>query len=457
MIATQTGTGNGTAPVVNLTFPFIDKSHVRASVGEGEVSFTWTGPTQITFTSAVDSGVAWRVYRQTPTNPPLVAFTNKGGITAAALNKAQDWHRYRDEELADLTTLASLENGRALVVPEGETIAPLTAESQRAGKYPVFDASGNLTVTSSTGGGDAALRGDLAGSNGSALVGFAPAGTFASGSAGYELTKLNTRHLGTAASGSTVATTRDIDFSANPDGTSVVYGDQLHVTVNGSEITSQARASYFGVWLNSLANTVTAMGTHTFVALQNTGTVANVRVIEGHFRIDSSSGGVTGVASIFNVASSTYNATGAFVPSLNGFNAADMGHPTIVGEVRAFTASDQTKGTGNASAYYGGMTAGAGKFNLNMAGDAVNYLQGNTGIGVSAPTEKLDVLGNVNVSGVYKVGGSTVLKARKTGWTQATGTATRTGFDTATATTAQVAQALKALIDDLVSHGLIGT
>jgi len=50
-----------------------------------------------------------------------------------------------------------------------------------------------------------------------------------------------------------------------------------------------------------------------------------------------------------------------------------------------------------------------------------------------------------------------VVGDRVTGWTAATGTATRTGFATSTATTEEVAQALKALIDDLISHGLIGT
>lgn len=43
-----------------------------------------------------------------------------------------------------------------------------------------------------------------------------------------------------------------------------------------------------------------------------------------------------------------------------------------------------------------------------------------------------------------------------TGWTGPTGTATRTGFDTSTATTANVAEALKALIDDLTTKEVIG-
>lgn len=43
------------------------------------------------------------------------------------------------------------------------------------------------------------------------------------------------------------------------------------------------------------------------------------------------------------------------------------------------------------------------------------------------------------------------------GWAAATGTATRSTFDTTTVTTAQLAERLKALIDDLITQCLIGT
>lgn len=62
-------------------------------------------------------------------------------------------------------------------------------------------------------------------------------------------------------------------------------------------------------------------------------------------------------------------------------------------------------------------------------------------------------------TGEYRVNGTKVVGARKTGWAAATGTATRTTFDTATVTTAQLAERVKALIDDLYAtagHGLLG-
>jgi hypothetical protein len=49
-----------------------------------------------------------------------------------------------------------------------------------------------------------------------------------------------------------------------------------------------------------------------------------------------------------------------------------------------------------------------------------------------------------------------VLGSRRTGWGAPTGTATRTTFATSTVTLAQLAERVKALVDDLTTHGLIG-
>lgn len=55
-----------------------------------------------------------------------------------------------------------------------------------------------------------------------------------------------------------------------------------------------------------------------------------------------------------------------------------------------------------------------------------------------------------------KMNGTQVLTTRRTGWGAVAGTATRTGFDTTTVTTTQLAERVKALIDDLKTHGIIG-
>lgn len=53
--------------------------------------------------------------------------------------------------------------------------------------------------------------------------------------------------------------------------------------------------------------------------------------------------------------------------------------------------------------------------------------------------------------------GLPVIGTRKTGWTAATGTATRGTFVTSTVTLPQLAERVKALLDDLIAHGMIGT
>lgn len=58
---------------------------------------------------------------------------------------------------------------------------------------------------------------------------------------------------------------------------------------------------------------------------------------------------------------------------------------------------------------------------------------------------------------VFKVNGTQVVSSRVTGWTAATGTATRSTFATGSVTLPVLAEHVKALIDDLVAHGLIGT
>jgi hypothetical protein len=54
------------------------------------------------------------------------------------------------------------------------------------------------------------------------------------------------------------------------------------------------------------------------------------------------------------------------------------------------------------------------------------------------------------------VAGTQVVSARRTGWGAPTGTATRTAFATDSVTLINLARAVKALVDDLTSHGLIG-
>lgn len=66
----------------------------------------------------------------------------------------------------------------------------------------------------------------------------------------------------------------------------------------------------------------------------------------------------------------------------------------------------------------------------------------------------IDILGGTNPGLLFN--NTRSVGPRRTGWLAPTGTSLRTSFDTATVTTEQLAQRLKALLEDLRDHGLIG-
>ncbi|TFL16443.1 hypothetical protein [Jannaschia formosa] len=99
---------------------------------------------------------------------------------------------------------------------------------------------------------------------------------------------------------------------------------------------------------------------------------------------------------------------------------------------------------------------------LMGTGQKIRWGNSSTGVALTGGATSLAVEnGVVNIAdpdgtAALQVAGTNVLGPRKTGWTAATGTATRTTFATSTVTTAQLAERLKALLDDLTTHGLIG-
>lgn len=64
--------------------------------------------------------------------------------------------------------------------------------------------------------------------------------------------------------------------------------------------------------------------------------------------------------------------------------------------------------------------------------------------------------GTMRITGTVQLGGAQILTSRQTGWGAPTGTATRTTFDTGSVTLSGLAERVKALIDDITTHGLIG-
>lgn len=219
-----------------------------------------------------------------------------------------------------------------------------------------------------------------------------------------------------------------------------------------------------------------------------------------------------GSAAVRNVGTS-----GAAVPLLNGGACSWAGGATFGGTIEVAAAAQAGRETllkcsvadaGNDGFYVGNATTVDGRFLPMFTGfvDSVGNVQsvmfygcvaaardtsGDNGVGVvdfragitsnsaNPPAGSVSALANRtlfsfrNASGlvanitptalnlangtVLRVNGIQIVAARRTGWGTPTGTASRGAFDTATATTAQLAERVKALIDDLAAHGLIGS
>lgn len=79
-----------------------------------------------------------------------------------------------------------------------------------------------------------------------------------------------------------------------------------------------------------------------------------------------------------------------------------------------------------------------------------------TGNGSNTVTIGDNSITNNFFRGALSLNATQVISTRRTGWAAPTGTATRTTFATSTVTLSQLAERVKALIDDLTTHGLIG-
>ena len=96
---------------------------------------------------------------------------------------------------------------------------------------------------------------------------------------------------------------------------------------------------------------------------------------------------------------------------------------------------------------------------LDLSGYSAR-MQARHGYDAGSPVLSLTTGGDLDLltsGNSYKLAGTAVLGSRKTGWTAATGTATRSTFATGSVTLSVLAEHVKALIDDLISHGMIGT
>lgn len=153
--------------------------------------------------------------------------------------------------------------------------------------------------------------------------------------------------------------------------------------------------------------------------------------------------------------------TGAFVQSTVAANNTMAGNFDLANRFRisnrttAFTTGAGLELNYNAAIATGSVFAfdrDAGVYRALVIGGSDIQLQpaGTTRLTVSTTAANLAAI-------PLQYSGTQVVSARRTGWGAPTGTATRTTFATSTVTLPELAERVKALVDDLTTHGLIGT
>lgn len=143
-----------------------------------------------------------------------------------------------------------------------------------------------------------------------------------------------------------------------------------------------------------------------------------------------------------------------------GTNVAPVASPSFTGSLTA----TQSGAGGHAfngqgvALFANSSNSNANIFGLRQAGSSLVHLgyDSTEGFRVSDSAGTLRHGMTLGATPGYRLNGTQVLTTRQTGWSAPTGTATRTSFATSTVTTAQLAERVKAVIDDLTAHGLIG-
>ena len=152
-------------------------------------------------------------------------------------------------------------------------------------------------------------------------------------------------------------------------------------------------------------------------------------------------GNVTGSAGTAGSATTAGTVTGAAQTAI-----------TSVGTLTALTISGDLTMTAAASRLIPGATSFTHRNNANSADNLsitdAGFVTIRNGLTLTA--------GNVRATEHHDAADLRLLGARKTGWGVPTGTQTRTTFDTASVNLAILAEHVKALIDDLTNHGMIG-
>lgn len=92
--------GDGVTLNWTITFPYLDRTHVKVKVDGVVTAFTFLSDTLIQISPAVASGAVIRIFRESVPGTSLLTFQN-GYISNEELQKAYDHARYLSEEAVD--------------------------------------------------------------------------------------------------------------------------------------------------------------------------------------------------------------------------------------------------------------------------------------------------------------------------------------------------------------------
>lgn len=143
-----------------------------------------------------------------------------------------------------------------------------------------------------------------------------------------------------------------------------------------------------------------------------------------------------------------------------GTNVAPVASPSFSGSLTATQAAlgGHAFNSQGVALFANSSNSNSNIFGLRQAGSTVTHLGHDSTEGFRVADGGGTVRHGMTLGAVptYRMNGTQVLTTRRTGWSAPTGTATRSSFATSTVTTPQLAERVKALIDDLTAHGLIG-
>lgn len=112
-------TANGSQDTFNIPFGYLDPAHVKVSVNNVDVPFTFPSGAQVKTNSVPSVSAKVKVYRTTPRTSRQVVWVNASNLTAADLNASDLQLLYITQEAFDTVNDAVLKDGTGLYDAKG--------------------------------------------------------------------------------------------------------------------------------------------------------------------------------------------------------------------------------------------------------------------------------------------------------------------------------------------------